>query len=78
MISKMLKWLNGDSMNAKGKTWLDLVREYFPDATEEFAGYILWGETGYPEFWEIPEDGATPEECCRTQLQRFKARIELN
>jgi hypothetical protein len=29
-------------------TWLDLVRKYFPDATDEEADYILWGQTAFP------------------------------
>jgi hypothetical protein len=33
------------------------------------AGYILWNETGYPEFWNIPADGNTPEECLRKQVR---------
>lgn len=54
--------------------WLDIVREVFPEATDDEAGYLLWNETGFPSFWSIPEDGVTPEECCRTQLRRFKER----
>ena len=30
------------------KTWLDLVREYFPDATDEEGDYILWEHTAFP------------------------------
>ena len=29
-------------------TWLDLVREYFPTATDEQADQILWEHTGFP------------------------------
>lgn len=29
-------------------TWLDLVRKYFPDATDEEADYILWEHTAFP------------------------------
>jgi hypothetical protein len=57
------------------RTWLDLVREVFPDATDEEAGTLLWEQTGFPSFWNIPRDGATPEECCRTQLERFKTLL---
>ena len=56
-------------------SWTDLVREYFPDATDEQAGYILWEKTGFPGFWNIPQDGDTPEACCRKQLQQFKDEI---
>jgi len=50
----------------------DIVREYFPDATDDECEFILWEKTGYPCFWNIPEDGSTPEECFRHQLGRFK------
>ncbi|HUW04789.1 MAG TPA: hypothetical protein VMW01_00875 [Williamwhitmania sp.] len=53
---------------------IDVAKEYFPDATEGEAGYILWNETGFPAFWRIPEDGNTPEECLRKQLADFKAK----
>jgi len=52
-------------------TWNELVKEYFPGISEEEVDYILWEHTGFPAFW-LPKDGNTPEECCRTQLQRFK------
>jgi len=56
--------------------WIDLVKEYFPKVTDEQADYILWGKTGFPTFWNIPEDGNTPEECCRKQLDNFKKEVE--
>jgi len=52
--------------------WVDLVREYFPGITDEAANDILWRETGFPCFWRLGEDGATPEACCRQQLQEFR------
>lgn len=58
--------------------WIDLVREYFPDATDAEADSILWGKTGFPEFWNIPEDGNTPEECCRKQLQALKEELNIS
>ena len=54
------------------KSWADLVREIFPDAEDEFVEVVLWEHTGYPAFWNIPEDGASPTECCRKQLLEFK------
>ena len=54
----------------------DVVKEYFPDATEEFIDFIIWSKTGYPSFWNIPEDGNTPEECFRKQLKQFKKESE--
>ena len=56
-------------------TWIELVKEYFPDATGEEAEYILWEETGFPAFWDIPRDGRTVEECCRKQLQEYKDKL---
>ena len=50
----------------------DIIREYFPDATDEFCEFVLWEKTGYPSFWNIPKDGNTPEECFRKQLSDFK------
>lgn len=38
-------------------TWLDLVRKYFPDATDEYADFILWEFTAFPfaPVWYIEE-----------------------
>ena len=55
--------------------WVELVKEYFPDASDEEANDILWGKTGFPSFFNIPKDGATPEACCRKQLQEFRDSI---
>jgi hypothetical protein len=57
------------------KTIGDVVREYFPGASDEFIEYVVWSKTGYPGFWNIPEDGNTPEECFRKQLKDFKDGI---
>ena len=56
-------------------TFIELIRKYFPDISDRDAEAILWEETGYPAFWDIPEDGNTPEECCRKQLQEFKDKL---
>lgn len=29
-------------------TWIELVRKYFTDATDEEADYILWEKTAFP------------------------------
>ena len=50
---------------------LEVAREYFPNYTDEQLSDIIWNHTGYPDFWLIGEDGATPEECFRTQLKEF-------
>ena len=56
--------------------WIDLVKEYFPEATDEQADIILWGKTGFPTFYNIGIDGDTPEACVRKQLQEFKDSIK--
>jgi hypothetical protein len=38
------------------------------DSTVE---HIIWEETGFPAFWAIPTDGATPEECFKKQVNTF-------
>ena len=57
-------------------TWIELVKEYFPEVSDAEADRILWDETGFPRFWYIPEKGKTPEECCRKQLQELKDTLE--
>ena len=56
--------------------WIDLVKEYFPNISDDEAAHMLWEQTGFPCFWSIPEDGNTPEACCRKQLQKFKEERE--
>jgi hypothetical protein len=38
-------------------TWYDLVRKYFPNASDKVCEYILWEETCYPV--GTPEDVET-------------------
>lgn len=57
---------------------VDVVREYFPAATDNQAWYVLWECTGYPAFWDIPKSGATPEECLRKQLAEARDRSCAN
>ncbi len=57
-------------------TFAEVVREYFPDANDDEVEFILWGKTSFPSFWRIPEDGASPEECLRKQLQEFKDSLK--
>jgi len=54
----------------------EIAREYFPDITDEVLSYIIWEKTGYPVFWQLGEDGNTPEECFRKQLQTYKDNCE--
>jgi len=50
---------------------LDIVRQWFPTATEDEAGYILWNETGWPCFW----DGDDAVACLHEQLKDLSDRI---
>ena len=52
-------------------TWIELVREYFPNVSEDKAEYILWNETGFPSFWR-----GDPEQSCREQLEDFRKRSQ--
>ena len=52
----------------------DVVKEYFPDANDEYADFILWSKTGYPAFW--PDKGKSPEENLRVQLAEFKEALK--
>jgi len=52
-------------------TPIEIAREYFPDKDEDFLNYTIWEHTGFPSFWNIPEDGATPEDCLRKQLKKL-------
>jgi len=54
----------------------EIAQEYFPDATPNQLSEIIWGLTGFPHFWHIPEDGNTPLQCFHTQLR--EARTLLN
>ena len=47
-------------------TYLELVKEYFPDAGDEEADYILWEFTAFPL--------VRGEDELREQLQEFKKR----
>lgn len=29
-------------------TWKDLVREYLPDAADNYCSFVLWNETSFP------------------------------
>lgn len=54
---------------------VDIARHYFPDADERLLEAIIWGGTGYPSFWHIPKDGATPELCFRHQLKYSREHL---
>lgn len=48
----------------------EIAREYFPDRSDDDLDMTLFEYTGFPGFWQ-KQDGETPEECLRTQLQRL-------
>lgn len=48
-----------------------LAKEYFPDLDDAALDNIIWNGTGFPNFWHIPRDGDTAEECLRTQLRNI-------
>jgi hypothetical protein len=50
------------------KTFADLVKEIFPDATDDFVEFTLWTHTGYPSFWLTDN----PEAECREQLRELR------
>mgnify|MGYP001608225562 CR=1 FL=1 len=52
----------------RDKTFGEVVREYFPEATDDDIEHILWGQTGYPCFWETDDT----EACLRKRLQEFR------
>lgn len=54
----------------RDKTWRDVVRDVFPDVSDEECDGLLWEHTGFPCFWNV-KDGETPADCARTQLRRL-------
>lgn len=48
---------------------LAIIAEEAPELPRSVALNLLWNATGFPEFWSIGEDGATPAECCRKQVR---------
>jgi len=56
-------------------TWLELVKHYFPDVTDEVADGILWEYTGFPAFWITNKWYPTPVSRCRKQLRQLKYRL---
>lgn len=48
-------------------SFIDVVKEFFPEATDDEAMGILWNYTGYPSFWR-----GEPNKCLREQLQHLK------
>jgi hypothetical protein len=52
----------------------EYIRSYFPGESDAFIENILWGETGWPGFWNIPREGLTPRACFEMQVARAAAR----
>jgi len=50
---------------ADKKTFIEVAREYFPDASDDELGHILWEFTGFPCFFHDDTE-------LREQLQRHK------
>ena len=61
-------------LTVENPSLLDIVLQYFPDATEDDVDRIIWNETGYPAFWRIGLDGSSPMECFLIQIARVAAR----
>jgi len=53
----------------------EIMAEYGLECDNNQAGCIAWNETGYPEFWSIPKNGQTWEECFRTQIRRYAEKV---
>jgi hypothetical protein len=59
----------------KSPTALEVAREITQahgiQVDDAMLDYIIFEHTGFPSFWDIPKDGATPEECLRKQLTEW-------
>lgn len=53
-------------------TALEIAREELPELSDDARQRVIENETGWPCFWRIGIDGATPEECFRTELRRHR------
>ena len=69
--AKLKEW---DLIVPSSLTFGQVVREYFPDASDENIDSILWEKTGYPCFWETDDT----EACLRKQLQELKEEVIRN
>lgn len=50
---------------------LDIVREYFPQCSDDDLKHIAMAHTGFPVWWAT-EPGESNEDCFRRQLKQFK------
>lgn len=49
----------------------EVAKDFGIELSDQEADYVIWEQTGFPEFWNIPKDGNSPEECLRTQLKVY-------
>ena len=54
------------------KTAQEIAYQYFPNEPLPILEAIIWGCTGWPEFW--PDKTKTPTENFRTQLKEAKEK----
>lgn len=54
-------------------TPIEIVKEIFPDISDQEADYILWSKTGFPSFFSGEE---TIEEQIRKQLLEYKVIVD--
>lgn len=61
-------------MKNESETTFDLVREFFPEATDKFCNYVLWEHTGYMGgICNVDlKEGQTIPDRLREQIQEFK------
>jgi hypothetical protein len=52
---------------------IDIVREYFPKASDDEARDVLWGCTGWPHFFDTG-NGRTVQDALRDQLKEIADR----
>ena len=58
-------------MTSDGEITFAIVREFFPDATDDQVNYIVWNDTGWPCFWENEDWQA----CMRRQVSELKSSL---
>lgn len=56
----------------------EIAEKHGFELSQDQLNFVIWEHTGFPEFWHIPRDGNTPEECLRTQLKEYFSRGVIN
>lgn len=72
------RYVDVNLMQEKYMNWIQLVKSYFPDITDDQADFILWEYTGFPSFWHLTKEYPTPISRCRKQLRQLKYNISKN